>query len=93
MITAIPSLPTHNLQTLSVELEKALRLINNANTPVELNIAERYFDMFIAKWELGSKKYPSPIITAISEKIFLKRNEWVLEDMEHEKHTRIKNAA
>jgi hypothetical protein len=93
MITAIPSLPTNSLQTLPIELEKSLRLIDDARTPTELNIAERYFDMFVAKWELASKKYPSPIITAISDKIFTKRNQWVLEDIEHEKHTSIKNAA
>ena len=93
MITAIPSSPVDTLKTLSEELEKTLRLINHANTQVELNVAEQYLNMFIAKWDLASKKYPNPIIVAISEKIFLKRNEWVLEDLVNADNARVKNAA
>lgn len=78
----IPELPD-NLRDLSEELEKLLRLVNNATLPVHLDTAEKYLANFCKKWSLTNPKNPNPITFAIQEKLTLKRNAWVIEDIQH----------
>jgi len=75
-----PVLP-ENLQTLSEELEKLLRLVNNALVPAHLDTAERYLAVFTRRWALTNKKQPNPILVAIGEKILLKKNVMQVEDV------------
>lgn len=78
----VPELP-ENLRDLSEELEKLLRLVNNATLPVHLDTAERYLANFVKKWGLNNPKNPNAITAAIQEKLTIKRNAWVIEDIQH----------
>lgn len=87
-----PTLPA-NLQTLSDELEKLLRLVNNATLPTHLDAAENYLNQFTHKWQLDTKKNPNAITIAIGVKINEKRIEWQVQDEESANNARIKDAA
>lgn len=93
MITIVPGMFDNDLKTLSDELEKGLRLVNSAITPSELNVAEQYINAFVIKWKLSTPKHINPIIAGILNKIFTKRNEWVLEDLANAERTKLKIAA
>lgn len=87
-----PTLP-ENLQFLSDELEKLLRLVNNATMPTHFDAAESYLHQFTRKWQLDSKKNPNAITAAIGIKINDKRIEWQVQDKENADNARVKSAA
>lgn len=87
-----PTLP-ENLNSLTEELEKLLRLVNNATLPAHLDTAENYLHQFAHKWQLDTKKNPNAITVAIGVKLNEKRIEWQIQDTEHANNARIKGAA
>lgn len=87
-----PTLP-ENLQTLSEDLEKLLTLVNDAETYIHLDCAERHLRFFTRKWQLESAGNPNPILGAIGEKICLKRAAKIQEDQDNANASRIKTAA
>lgn len=84
-----PTLP-ENLQSLTDELERLIRIVNNANMPAHLDTAENYLHQFERKWQLNSKKNPNAITVAIGNKIMDRRIELQILDMEDANNTRIK---
>lgn len=87
-----PTLP-ENLNNLTEELEKLLRLVNNATLPVHLDTADNYLYQFAQKWQLDTKKNPNAITVAIGVKINEKRIEWQIQDTENADNARVKSAA
>jgi hypothetical protein len=87
-----PTIPD-NLQTLTGELEKLLRLVNNATMPSHLDTAENFLDQFTKKWQLDTKKNPNAITVAIGNDIIAKRIEMQVEDMEHANNSGTKSRA
>ncbi len=85
-----PTIP-ENLHSLTDELERLIRLVNDATMPAHLTTAENYLYQFTRKWQLDTKKNPNAIIVAIGDKIMHKRIEWQVQDAENANNTRIKN--
>lgn len=67
---------------LCTDLEKVLDVINDAKTPTHLDVAERMLQNLGKKWKLNTKSFVNPVYQAVWERMFSKRNELIVQDIE-----------
>lgn len=79
-----------NLNLLSDELEKVLRIVNDAITPEHVATAKKCLRNFTVKWQLSTKKRPNTILIAIEEKINAKLVEWEIQDNKNADNATVK---
>lgn len=86
-----PQVIPDNIQPLCDELEKLLRIVNDATMPSHLETAERLLDNLSKKWNLNEKNRVNSICAAIHDRIAQKKNEFILMDIENANNCRIKS--
>lgn len=66
-----------------VELEHILKIINNAQTLTHLTVAEKMFNNFIYRWNLGEEHTKNPFCSSVYRKIAERHNELIADDKEN----------
>lgn len=69
-------------EQLCSDLEKVLDVINAAQTVTHLDVAEKMLENLGNKWKLNTKSFTNPVYQAIWERVFSKRNELIVQDIE-----------
>lgn len=80
-----------NIQPLCDELEKLLRIVNDATMPSHLEAAEHLLDNLSKKWNLNEKNRVNLICASIYDRIIQKKNEFILMDIENANNCRVKS--
>ena len=86
-----PQVIPDNIQPLCDELEKLLRIVNDATMPSHLETAERLLDNLSKKWNLNEKNHVNLICASIHDRITQKKNEFIVMDIENANNCRIKS--
>lgn len=86
-----PQVIPDNIQPLCDELEKLLRVVNDASMPSHLETAERMLDNISKKWNLNEKNRVNLIVASIHDRIAQKKNEFIVMDIENANNCRIKS--
>lgn len=86
-----PQVIPDNIQPLCDELEKLLRIVNDATMPSHLETAERLLDNLSKKWNLNEKNRINLICASIHDRITQKKNEFIVMDIENANNCRVKS--
>lgn len=79
-----------NLAPLCEELDKLLRMVEEAKIPLHLDTATNFLNRMVRKWNLGTKTNPDVISYAISQKILAKRNQFILDDEQYAREAMVR---
>lgn len=71
------------IDELCVDMEKLMKVVNNAIEPAHFIAAENMLGNFSEKWMLNKGGKGNPICVAINERIVKKRNEFISMDYEY----------
>lgn len=86
-----PQVIPDNIQPLCDELEKLLRIVNDATMPSHLETAERLLDNLSKKWNLNEKNRVNLICASIHDRIAQKKDGFIVMDIENANNCRIKS--